>query len=141
MGIIIDEYINYDVTAKIISESAGRALGQVKKSERHGIPYFKKMYLTGVTSVAEYAADIWGFKDISACTNAQNRAMRYYMGVHRLAPIPGMRGDFGWSCTKYRRHQLILRLWNRLIRMDANRLTKHILIMIITTAAGTGVQR
>ena len=99
------------------------------------------MYLTGVTSVAEYAADIWGFKDISACNIIQNRAMRYYMGGHRIAPIVGMRGDFGWSCTKYTRHQLMLRFWNRLIRMDDNRLTNIFLIMIITTAPGTGVQR
>ena len=34
-----------------------------------------------------------------ACNPVQNRAMRYYMGVHRFAPIVGMRDDFGWSCT------------------------------------------
>ena len=61
LGIIIDEYLNYDVTAQILSESAGRALG-----------------------------------------------------------------DFGRSCTKYRRHQLMLRFWSKLIHMDVNRLTKHI---------------
>ena len=110
LGIIIDEYLNYDVTAQMLSESAGRALGGIinkfKSLKGMGFRTFEKMYLTGVTSVAEYAADIWGFKDISACNTVQNRAMRYYMGVHRFAPIAGMRGDFGWSCTKYRRHQL-----------------------------------
>ena len=114
----------------MLSESAGIALGGIinkfKSLKGIGFRTFEKIYLTGVTSVAEYAADIWGFKDISACNNVKNRTMCYSMGVHRFAPIVGMRGDFGWICTKYtcRKHQLMLRFWNRL--MDANRLTKHI---------------
>ena len=65
LGIIIDEYLNYDVTAQMLSESAGRALGGIinkfKSLKGMGFRTFEKMYLTGVTSVAEYAADIWGF--------------------------------------------------------------------------------
>ena len=48
------------------------------------------MYNTGVITVNNYAAEIWGYKDFSVSKNSQNRAMRYYLGVHKFAPIAGM---------------------------------------------------
>ena len=62
------------------------------------------MYETGVMSVCNYAAEIWGYKDFKFCKNIQNRAMRYYLGVHKFAPIAGMQGDLGWLATKFRRY-------------------------------------
>ena len=45
------------------------------------------MYESGV--VNDYAAEIWGFTIF-----VQNRAMCYYLGVHKFTPIVGMQGDF-----------------------------------------------
>ena len=116
--------------ATVLSEAFGRALGGVihkfKTLRDVGFNTFAKMYDTAVTSVSDYAAEIWGYKDFPVCNNIQNRAMRYYLGVHRFAPIVGMQGDFGWLSPRYRRFKCILNFWNRLICMSNNRLTKHV---------------
>ena len=67
-------------------------------------------------------------KKFDVCNNTQNRAMRYYLGVHRFAPIYGMQGDFGWLTPRFRRFKCILRFWNRLIDMTDDRLTKHVFL-------------
>ena len=34
----------------------------------------------------------------------------------------------GWMSTRYRRWTNILRMWNRLVKLDDDRLTKHVFI-------------
>ena len=70
------------------------------------------MYETAVTTVNDYAAEIWGYKHFSHCNNVQNRAMRYYLGVHRFAPIASLQGDFGWLRPRLRRYKIMLNYWN-----------------------------
>ena len=53
--------------------------------------------------------------------------MRYYLGVHKFAPISGLLDDFGWLRPRERRIKNIVTYWNRLIKMDNNRLTKHVI--------------
>ena len=67
-----------------------------------GFKTFEKLYYAGVTSVSDYNAEKWAYKKFAFCNNVQNRAMRYYLGVHKFAPISGMQGDFGWLSCKYR---------------------------------------
>ena len=55
----------------------------------------------------------------------QSRAMRYYLGVHRFAPIAGMYGDMGWMKPYMGRYICMIRFWNRLINMENSRLTKQ----------------
>ena len=56
----------------------------------------------------------------------QNRAIRYYLGVHRFAPVAAISGDIGWLPSKYRRWLNMLRYWNRLVKLNDNRITKII---------------
>ncbi len=44
----------------------------------------------------------------------QNRASRFFTGVHKYAPILGHVGDMGWTSNRGRWKINILRLWNRL---------------------------
>ena len=66
------------------------------------------MYESGVMTVNNYAAEIWGFKDFHCCKKVQNRAMRYYLGVHKFAPIVGMQGDMGWLAVRLRRYKCMV---------------------------------
>ena len=52
--------------------------------------------------------------------------MRYFLGVHRFAPVAGMIRELGWIRPYLERYVCILRLWNRLIAMHADRITKEI---------------
>ena len=54
----------------------------------------------------------------------QNRAIGYFLGVHRFTPIPALIGEMGWTLSINRRWVNIIRLWNRLFSMDDEDLTK-----------------
>ena len=54
--------------------------------------------------------------------------MRYYLGVHKFCPLPALIGDIGWLPCYIRRQINILRFWNRLIKLDDNRLTKKVFL-------------
>ena len=55
-----------------------------------------------------------------------NRAIRYFLGLTRTAPIVGMCGDMGWIAPAYSLSLNRLRLWNKLCAMHPDRLTKRI---------------
>ena len=56
----------------------------------------------------------------------QNRAIRLYLGVHRFTPNKAVNADMGWTSCRVRRYICMLRLWNRLVVMSANRITRKI---------------
>ncbi len=56
----------------------------------------------------------------------QNRANRYYLGVHQKAPILAIEGDMGWIMTTVRCWVAMLRLWNKLIQMPDDCTTKNV---------------
>ena len=56
----------------------------------------------------------------------QNKAMRVFLGVHKFAANQMLDGDMGWYPSKLRRKISMLRLWNRLLKMNNIRLPKLI---------------
>jgi hypothetical protein len=74
----------------------------------------------------DYASGIWGFKDYSCCNKLQQRACRYYLGVHQRTPLLAIEGDIGWDQCKVRHYLEMGRFWNRLIQTSDSRLTKLI---------------
>ena len=71
LGLYLDENITFEHCSRVLSESAGRALGGIinkfKSLRDVGFGTFGKMYETGVMSVCNYAAEIWGYKDFKFC--------------------------------------------------------------------------
>ncbi len=49
-----------------------------------------------------------------------------HTGVHQKAPILAIEGDMGWIRTKVRQWVAMLRVWNKLIQMPDNCLTKKV---------------
>ena len=132
LGIVLEEFLNYSVTAKVLSDSGGRALGAIiaKYKYFNDMNYvtYTKLYENCVNPVMEYCSGIWGFQKFNFCEQVQNRAIRIFLGVHRFAPTLALQGDMGWHLTHHRRHSNMLRFWNRLIKMPGNRLTKKIFL-------------
>ncbi len=87
LGIIINEHVSYEITATTLAESAGRALGGViskfKSFRNVGCQTFSKLYHSGVVPVMDYCAAVWGYRKHSSYSNIQNRALRYFLGVHQ----------------------------------------------------------
>ena len=46
-------------------------------------------------SVTDYCSGVWGFRDFNKGDMIQNRAVRYFLGVHRFTPLLAISGDMG----------------------------------------------
>ena len=74
----------------------------------------------------DYCSGVWGYNKLEKLDTVQNRAIRLFLGVHRFTPNKAIKGDMGWIPSRIRRHVNILRLWNRLIGLSSDRLTRKI---------------
>jgi len=130
LGILLDAHLKFDMCINALADSAGRALGatisKFKAMKNVGYGTYTKLFNCGVKPIMEYGSSIWGSKNGNKIDAIQHRAMRWYLGVHKFAPILGMQGDMGWFDSKIGRKLCMFRLWNRLIKMELDRLSKDI---------------
>ena len=99
LGLILTEHLDYNVTTRMVAQSANRALGVLiaKSKALGGLPFdvFTRLYDAMVCPVIEYGAAIWGTKQYSWINDVQHRAMRFYMGIIQYTPIAALHGDMG----------------------------------------------
>ena len=130
LGLMLDYSLDFNVTAKLLGDSGGRALGSMinKFNSNKGLGYktFTKMYDMMVCPILDYCACIWGFRDFDCVNKIQNRAIRYYLGVHKFAPNVGIIGEMGWVTRDICRKVDMIKFWNRMIQTDDNRLVKRV---------------
>ena len=101
LGLILSEHLDYSVTAKIVAQAAGRALGLLlaKFKACGGMPYnvFTHLYDVMVQSVINYGAAIWGTQSYSCIKSVQMRASRFFLGVGKYTPNAAVQGEMGWD--------------------------------------------
>jgi hypothetical protein len=128
LGVNLHEHLDFTQTAELLSKSGGRALGAIISKVHNykdvGFKTFTKMYYSCVVPVTDYCSSIWGFKYYNKIDMTQNRAIRYFMGVHKFAPLLAINGDMAWISTQHRRWVNILRFWTRLVNLPYDRLPK-----------------
>ena len=124
LGLILTEFMDYNVTAKSVAQAAHRALGLlIAKDRAHGgMPYhvFSKLFDALVQPIIDYGASIWGKKTYTCIQTVQNRAMRYFLGVGRRTPVAALQGEMGWTTSDQRQWMCVTRHWCRLANLDAN---------------------
>jgi len=76
--------------------------------------------------ITDYSAGVWGFKSYDKIDVLHHKIIRYFFGVHRFAANHAIEGDMGWVPPSVRRLVSVIRLWNRLIDMPQDRLTRKI---------------
>ena len=132
LGLTLDDHLTFEEGVKALSDSAGRALGavlnKVKLCRDLGYKTYTQLYNSCVCPVLDYGAGVWGYCKQTKCDAVQYRAMRCFLGVHKMAPKLAVCGDMGWEPCEVRHKGDMVRLWNRLINMPDNRLTKHIFL-------------
>ena len=74
----------------------------------------------------DYAGGVWGYGPNENLKRIQIRAMRCFLGVNKYAPIVGVEGEMGWTTPAVRRKLEILRLWNRLMSLEEDRLPRQV---------------
>jgi hypothetical protein len=129
LGVIFSENTDYIAHSQTLSKAAGRALGGViNKIHSKGIGFksFEKLFYNCVVPVLDYCSSVWGYKEYQTLDSVQNRAVRYFLGLHRFAPVAAITGDIGWLPSKFRRWINMLRYWNKLMNMDDQRLPKKV---------------
>ena len=132
LGVYLDEFLTFTKTTDILATAGGRALGAMinryKSLNDLGYDTYTKLYDSLVSPILDYGSAVWGFKSYESLDKIQNRATRFFMGVHRFAPILGHVGDMGWGSNRLRWKLNILRLWNRVVKMDNGRLLKKVFL-------------
>ena len=133
LGFSLDEHLDFVQGVDVLSSSAGRALSSViakfKDLRNVGFTTYTKLYNCCVKPILEYSSAVWKDKkyiEHIKVFNHVNRAIRYFLGLPRTAPIVGMCGDMGWIAPAYSLSLNRLRLWNKLCAMHPDRLTKRI---------------
>ena len=99
LGLLLTEFLDYDLMAKAVAKSAGRALGLIiaKCKAYGGMPYepFNQLFDSAVWPVIDYGAAIWGTADKSCIQAIQNRACRFFLGVGKYTPNVAVTGEMG----------------------------------------------
>ena len=130
LGVIFHEKKKFDTNAENLSKAPGRALGalitKIQCMKECGFKTFQKLFNSCVVPILDYNSSVWGFKDYPYVDNVQNKASRYFLGVHKFAPKLAITGDMGWLPSCQRRHYNMIRYWNRLMDMPDTRLCKQV---------------
>ena len=99
LGFCLDEFMTYEAGMKRLSGSAGRALGSVvnklKICKDLGYATYTHLFEACVSPVLNYAAGIWRYKESKSSDAVQHTAIRYFLGIHKFAPILAAQGDIG----------------------------------------------
>ena len=93
-----------------------------------GLETFTKCIESSVYPVLDYGAEIWGYRKESPTDKVQLKAMRVFLGVHKFAPNLALLGDMGWTPSSIRRKMCLLRYWNRVTKLDDDRLPRQAFI-------------
>ncbi len=132
LGVVLQENLDFKITEELLAGAAGRALGAIiskfKCLKNVSFKTFSKMYQVNVVPIVDYSSSVWGYANYDFCVKVQYRAIRYFLGVHPNAPLLGPEGDMVWENCKVRHFLAIIRLWNKQIKMNPDRLTKRIVI-------------
>jgi hypothetical protein len=130
LGLMLNEFLDFDLTAKSVAQSASRALGLLiaKAKQMGGMPYnvFNKLYDSTVWPVISYTASIWGTKSYTCINAVQNRAIRFFLGVGKYTPTAALYGETAWRPPHVKQWRSVSQQWHRLCTMDTNRLNYKI---------------
>ena len=130
LGVYLDDHLTFKETVDVLAASASRALGYIRFKLKYlkecRCSTFTQLYSACVCPIMDYASGVWSTKPWENLEKIQYKALRYFLGVHRFAPIDVLVGDSGWLSCQSRHKLAMLRLWNRLVALPESRLTNHI---------------
>ena len=116
MGIYLDEHLNFVSCINTLADPGSRALGalisKLKTFKSTRYKTYTSLFNSQVATILDYCSSIWGFKKASQCDNVQNKAIRYFWGVHKFTPIPALWGEMGWFPSKYLMYVKVLEQTN-----------------------------
>lgn len=132
LGVVVDETLSFSECLEELAASGSRALGAViNKCRTHrdlGFKTYDKLINSCVFSILDYGAEVTGFRMHQSLIDVQNRAARYFLGVNRFCPLPCLNMELGWLSSLRRRNLSVIRFYNRIQKMDSDRLPKRLFV-------------
>ena len=131
LGVSLAYNLDRAVIMEELSKAASRALGAVvgKTRDNTDLSYssYSALFHGCVVPILDYASGAWSLG--MACDkleSIQMRALHFYMGTPKLSSTLGLIGDSGWTPGAVHRDLNTLRLYNEIVRMSPERLTRQI---------------
>ncbi len=125
LGCWINEFVSNDKTVTALTAAASRSYGRIvnifKKMSDMGCNTYCSLYQSYVVPIATYGAAVWGYNDFQAPKVLQNRINRFYLGVHRFAPVAATSIEMNVVNLRQQRWLEMLRMHNRLVEMKTHR--------------------
>eukprot|EP00732_Lithocolla_globosa_P001139 Lithocolla_globosa_v1_NODE_518_length_3838_cov_6.179752.p1 type:complete len:838 gc:universal NODE_518_length_3838_cov_6.179752:2520-7(-) len=130
LGILMNEFGDFNVATKMLAASAKRALGALMNKSKlcGGMSYglYTFLFHALVTPVMDYGSEIWGTKEYSHLDTVQHQAQRYFLFIPNFTANAALQGETGWSPPTDRHSLNLIRLWNHLISLPPTRLLRRI---------------
>ena len=131
LGVTINEFLDYNFTAAIQADSAGRALGSIiaKSIKCGGLPYnvFSMLFDSCCSSISDYGSEIWGFEPREEINKIHLRAARTFLGVPKNTTSSGILAEINWLLPENRTWIRMIRQYYRIKGMSSDRLPRKVL--------------
>ena len=132
LGCSINEHLDFNLTADLLADSAGRALGSIttKMIKNGGFPYnvFCTLYQACVCSIADYGGEVFGFNSHDSALKIHLRAARSFLGVNKTTPIIGIISEFNLLLPQYRSQLKMVRQYHRVLKLSENNMSRKIFL-------------
>lgn len=132
LGIILNEFLDFSVTADALAKSGSRGLGAItnkfKVLKDMGYKTYTQLWNSCVVPILDYAAGVWGSIKQNKSEKVQQRAIKFFLGVHKCTANAAVVGDMGWKTCIHRYGLEMIRVWNRFMKMSNNRINKKVFL-------------
>ena len=126
LGCFINEYLDYNYTAEVQSDSAGRALSSLitKMIKNNGFPYsvYDILYHSCICSISQYGSEVYGFENFDSYFKLHLRAARAFLGLPKNVASYGLISELSWLLPRYQSHIKMIQFFNRIMCTPSNRL-------------------
>ena len=98
LGLLLDQHLSFNDCIRTLADSGSRALGSVisKIKNLKDVRYktYSTLYNTQMLPILNYCSSVRAHKKAKEC-DVQNKAIRYFMGVHGFTPVAAINGEMG----------------------------------------------
>ena len=126
LGCNFNEHWDYQFTADMQCDSAGRALSSIttKMLKNGGFPFvvFSKLVHSCVYSISQYGSEIFGYDQFKSAFKLHLRAARTYLGMPKNVTSYGLLSELNWLLPHYQSQIKMVQYFGRLMSTSSNRL-------------------
>ena len=126
LGCFINEYLDYNFTVKILTDSAGRALSSLitKMIKNKGLPFsiYSMLYQACICSISQYGSEVYGYENFDSAFKLHLRAARAFLGLPKNVTSFGLVSELDWLLPRYQSHLKMIQFFGRIMCTPSNRL-------------------